>query len=144
MGRAFEAAPPQVTLAYLRNHHVLPDDLHAVPVALNGRFLGVVTRADMQRVRQEEWGATRIVRLMSRAERLPTMQPGGPPRGGCKCWKMPGLVGLAGGVGGPGQREALAANPPVVETRCLCAKPVRARSPWPQRRMTTGAWPSAP
>ncbi|MBF6612512.1 MAG: site-2 protease family protein [Chloroflexi bacterium] len=78
MGPTPEPAPPQVTLTYLLNHHVLPNNLRAVPVAHDGRFLGFVTLSDMQKVPQEEWGATRVVQVMAPAEGLPTAQPGEP------------------------------------------------------------------
>ena len=75
MGPAPEPVPPQVTLTYLLNHHVLPGNLRAVPVSHDGRFLGFVTLADMQKVPHEEWGAVRVAEVMSAAERLPTAQP---------------------------------------------------------------------
>lgn len=78
MGPAPEPVPPQVTLTYLLNRHVLPNNLRAVPVAHDGRFLGFVTLADMQKTPQEEWGATRVTQVMPPAEGLPTAQPGDP------------------------------------------------------------------
>jgi CBS domain-containing protein len=68
-----ETAPPGITVAELIEQHVLPHNMRAVPVADNGRLVGVVTLGDIMRVPAAERAKVTVAEVMGGAAGLHTI-----------------------------------------------------------------------
>jgi Zn-dependent protease/CBS domain-containing protein len=71
-----ETAQPGITVAELIEQHVLPHNMRAVPVADNGRLVGVVTLGDIMRVPAAERGRVSVAEVMGGAQGLHTVAAG--------------------------------------------------------------------
>lgn len=74
------AATPDTPVDELIERHILPGARRAVPIALDGRLVGLVTLADVRRVPPEARAATRTADVMVGADRLVTVSSGTPLR----------------------------------------------------------------
>jgi CBS domain-containing protein len=68
-------APPHITIAQLLTQYLLAYNLRAVPVAQDGRLVGIVTLGDIQDVPQHEWGMVTVEQKMTGGDRLRTLRP---------------------------------------------------------------------
>ncbi len=68
-------APPHITIAQLLTQYLLAYNLRAVPVALDGRLVGIITLGDIQDVPQHEWGMVTVEQKMTGGDRLRTLRP---------------------------------------------------------------------
>lgn len=76
MSQEFRAVHPGTPLSELVYTHVLPHNARAIAV-VDGRHLnGLVTIADLQKVEQSAWPATRVDEVMTPASALPVVSPG--------------------------------------------------------------------
>ena len=54
---------------------MLPRNLRAIPVVDNGRFVGLVTIADLRKVEQDQWPTTPVDAVMTSASAVPSVGP---------------------------------------------------------------------
>jgi Zn-dependent protease/predicted transcriptional regulator len=79
VGQVMEPAPlvaaPHMTIAQLLTQFILPYNLRAVPVAADGRLIGIVTLGDIKDVPQDQWGTVTVEQEMTGGEKLRTVRP---------------------------------------------------------------------
>lgn len=79
VGQVMEPAPPvaapHMTIAQLLTQFILSYNLRAVPVAEDGRLVGIVTLGDIKDVPQEEWGMVTVGQKMTGGDQLRTVRP---------------------------------------------------------------------
>jgi CBS domain-containing protein len=79
VGQVMEPAPlvaaPHMTIAQLLTQFILPYNLRAVPVAADGRLVGIVTLGDIKDVPQDQWGMVTVGQRMTGGEKLRTVRP---------------------------------------------------------------------
>lgn len=79
VGQVMEPAPPisapDMTLAQLLTQYILPHNLRAVPVAQDGKLVGIVTLGDIKDVPQEQWGTVTVGQVMTGADKLNVVRP---------------------------------------------------------------------
>lgn len=79
VGQVMEPAPllaaPHMTIAQLLTQYILPYNLRAVPVAENGRLVGIVTLGDIKDVQQDQWGTVTVGQQMTGGDKLRTVRP---------------------------------------------------------------------
>jgi Zn-dependent protease/predicted transcriptional regulator len=79
VGQVMEPAPlvaaPHMTVAQLLTQFILPYNLRAVPVAADGRLVGIVTLGDIKDVPQDQWGTVTVEQEMTGGEKLRTVRP---------------------------------------------------------------------
>lgn len=66
---------PDTTVSDLIERHLLPGNRRAMPVARDGRLLGMVTIGDLSDVPSEERGRTQVERVMGGRDDLVTVSP---------------------------------------------------------------------
>ena len=71
----FVTVPPRTTVGALVRDYVLPHNLRAIPVVEGGRFVGLVTIADVRKVEQGQWPVTAVDSLMTAASDVPAVAP---------------------------------------------------------------------
>ena len=71
----YVAVPPGTRIATLVRDHVLPHNLRAIPIVVEGRFVGLVTIADLRKVEQDQWATTPVEAVMTPASDLPSVAP---------------------------------------------------------------------
>jgi Zn-dependent protease/CBS domain-containing protein len=69
------SVPRGTSIATLVRDHVLPRNLRAIPIVDDGRFIGLVTIADLRKVEQDQWPATPVEAVMTPAADLPAVAP---------------------------------------------------------------------
>lgn len=74
----FATVPPDLPVAAFAEGQLMEADQQAFPVTEQGRFLGVVTPADVRRVPRTDWGATKVREIMIAATDLPVATPDEP------------------------------------------------------------------
>src|SRR5207245_8642217 len=74
------AVTPDMTVAQLIDHYMLPGAHTAVPVVDGDRPLGIVTLSNVQHVPSEERAITRVAQIMDGRDRLVTVTPWTPLR----------------------------------------------------------------
>jgi Zn-dependent protease/CBS domain-containing protein len=79
VGQVMEPPPPvsapQMTIAHLLTQFILPYNLRAVPVAQDGRLLGIVTLGDIKDVPQDQWGTVTVGDVMTGLDKLSIVSP---------------------------------------------------------------------
>ncbi|HET6314323.1 MAG TPA: site-2 protease family protein, partial [Chloroflexia bacterium] len=79
VAQVMEQTPPVVaptyTIAHLLSQYILPRNLRVVPVAYDGRLVGIVTLSDIKDIPQEEWGTGPAADVMPGGERLRVAHP---------------------------------------------------------------------
>lgn len=69
VGQVMEQSPPIVaptyTVAHLLSQYFLPRNLRALPVADNGRLVGIVTLTDIKDIPQDQWGVVTAGQVMT-------------------------------------------------------------------------------
>jgi Zn-dependent protease/CBS domain-containing protein len=70
------SAPPGLSVQELLDEYVLSDSRRAVPVADNGRLVGIVTLGDLQRVPASRRRQTTVAEIMGGRDGLVTTTPG--------------------------------------------------------------------
>jgi Zn-dependent protease/CBS domain-containing protein len=79
VGQVMEPPPPVVapdmTLAQALTQYILPYNLRAVPVAQDGRPIGIITLGDIKDLPQEQWGAATVGQVMTGPEKLRVTTP---------------------------------------------------------------------
>ncbi len=75
MSRAFPTVPGWHTLTQVVTETLLTENTRFAAVEQNGRFVGLVTLADLMRVPQEQWGTVRVEQVMVPRQRLSTARP---------------------------------------------------------------------
>jgi Zn-dependent protease/CBS domain-containing protein len=75
VNRAFQPAPPDVTLSQLVNDYILPYSQRCVPIIVSDDLLGLVSMSDLKRVPTEEWQTTSAFRAMTPREKLHVVAP---------------------------------------------------------------------
>jgi Zn-dependent protease/predicted transcriptional regulator len=71
----YVAVPPGTRVATLVRDHVLPHNLRAIPIVDDGRFVGLVTIADLRKVEQDQWPTTAVESVMTPASELASVAP---------------------------------------------------------------------
>jgi len=71
----YVAVPPGTRVATLVRDHVLPRNLRAIPIVDDGRFVGLVTIADLRKVEQDQWPTTAVEAVMTPASELASVAP---------------------------------------------------------------------
>jgi len=71
----YVSVPPGTRVATLVRDHVLPHNLRAVPIVDDGRFVGLVTIADLRKVEQDQWPTTAVEAVMTPASELASVAP---------------------------------------------------------------------
>src|SRR5258706_526155 len=71
----YVAVPPGTRVATLVRDHVLPRNLRAIPIVDDGRFVGLVTIADLRKVEQDQWPTTAVEVVMTPASELASVAP---------------------------------------------------------------------
>ena len=71
----YVAVPPGTRVATLVRDHVLPRNLRAIPIVDDGRFVGLVTIADLRKVEQDQWPTTPVEAVMTPASELVSVAP---------------------------------------------------------------------
>ncbi|MEO6351038.1 MAG: site-2 protease family protein [Candidatus Limnocylindrales bacterium] len=66
--------PPEMTVGELIDRYILPANRRAVPVAQDGKLIGIVTISDIANVPPESRGATAVGQVMGGTEKLHTVQ----------------------------------------------------------------------
>jgi len=74
----FVAVPRGTYIGSLVRDYVLPRNLRAIPVVDAGRFVGLVTIADLRKVEQEAWPTTLVDAVMAPASEVPSVGPDEP------------------------------------------------------------------
>jgi Zn-dependent protease/CBS domain-containing protein len=74
------AVPAELTVAELIEGYVLPRNRRAIPVAHDGRLVGMVTVSDIQKVPPEERGRVMVGQVMGGREKLVTVSATSPVR----------------------------------------------------------------
>ncbi|HEX6608993.1 MAG TPA: CBS domain-containing protein, partial [Chloroflexia bacterium] len=78
-GQVMEPAPPvaapHMTIAQLLTQFILPYNARAVPVADDGRLVGIVTLGDIKDVPQDEWGMVTVGQRMTGPDKLKVVRP---------------------------------------------------------------------
>jgi Zn-dependent protease/CBS domain-containing protein len=69
------SVPRGTSIATLVRDHVLPRNLRAIPIVDDGRFIGLVTIADLRKVEQDQWPVTAVEAVMTPAADLPSVAP---------------------------------------------------------------------
>jgi CBS domain-containing protein len=64
-----------MTIAQLLTQFILPYNARAVPVAEDGRLVGIVTLGDIKDVAQEEWGMVTVGQRMTGPDKLKVVHP---------------------------------------------------------------------
>jgi Zn-dependent protease len=75
MRRDTPAVPPDLSLAALVHDSFIPSDERALPVARDGKLLGLVCLSDVRRVPREAWLSTRVDQVMRPADVLAVATP---------------------------------------------------------------------
>ncbi len=75
MTTEYVAVPPSTSVGTLVRDYVLPRNLRAIPVVDNGRFVGLVTIADLRKVEQDQWPMTPVEAVMTPVSALPSVSP---------------------------------------------------------------------
>lgn len=75
VSRAYEPAPPDISLAELVSDYMLRRSQRSVPIVVAGDLLGLVTMDDLRRVPQDQWATTSAFRAMTPREKLYTVSP---------------------------------------------------------------------
>ena len=78
MSTALHAATPAMVIGTVVRDLVLPFDLRAVPVVVQGSLVGLVFTADLRNVAQEQWPVTPVSQVMHGVEGLPSLSPRDP------------------------------------------------------------------
>ena len=68
-------APPDVSLAQLVSDFILGRAQRCVPIVVADNLLGIVTMSDLQKIPNDQWGATSAFRAMTPREKLYTVSP---------------------------------------------------------------------
>jgi len=71
----FVVVPSGTLIGTLVRDYVLPRNLRAIPVVDNGRFVGLVTIADLRKVEQDQWPTTPVDAVMTSASAVPSVGP---------------------------------------------------------------------
>jgi len=71
----FVVVPSGTLIGTLVRDYVLPRNLRAIPVVDNGRFVGLVTIADLRKVEQDQWPTTPVDAVMTAASAVPSVGP---------------------------------------------------------------------
>ncbi|HYR94992.1 MAG TPA: site-2 protease family protein [Methylomirabilota bacterium] len=71
----YVSVPRGTSIATLVRDFVLPRNLRAIPIVDGGRFVGLVTIADLRKVEQDQWPATPVEAVMTPAADLPAVSP---------------------------------------------------------------------
>jgi Zn-dependent protease len=71
----YVTVPRGTSVGTLVRDHVLPRNLRAIPIVDGGRFVGLVTIADLRKVEQDEWPTTPVEAVMTPASELPSVAP---------------------------------------------------------------------
>ncbi len=75
MTTEFQVAPAGVTIGTLIRDVLLPHNLRAIAVTAASRLVGLVTIADLRKVDQEQWSATRVEEVMTPAPEVASVTP---------------------------------------------------------------------
>jgi Zn-dependent protease/predicted transcriptional regulator len=75
MTTEYVSVPKSTSVGTLIRDYVLPRNLRAIPVVDNGRFVGLVTIADLRKVEQDQWPMTPVEAVMTPASALPSVSP---------------------------------------------------------------------
>ncbi|MDQ3928493.1 MAG: site-2 protease family protein [Chloroflexota bacterium] len=79
VGQVMEQSPPVVaptyTIAHLLSQYILPRNLRVLPVALDGRLVGIVTLSDLEKIPQDQWGTVTAADVMTGGDRLRVARP---------------------------------------------------------------------
>lgn len=80
VAQVMEQSPPVVaptyTIAHLLSQYILPRNLRALPVADNGRLVGIVTLSDIHDIPQDQWGTVTAGQVMTGGDQLRYAHPG--------------------------------------------------------------------
>ena len=71
----FQSVPRGISIGQLVREVMLPHNVRVVPVVDSGRFAGLVTIGDLQKVEQDQWPVTAVDAVMTSAADLPTVTP---------------------------------------------------------------------
>lgn len=74
----FRSVPAGTSIGQLIRDVVLPHNLQAIPVVQGERLAGLVTIADLRKVEQDQWPATRVDTVMTPVSELATVSPDEP------------------------------------------------------------------
>jgi Zn-dependent protease/predicted transcriptional regulator len=79
VAQVMEQSPPVVapsyTIAHLLSQFILPRNLRVLPVAYDGRLVGIVTLSDIKDIPQEEWGTVTVGDVMTGGDQLRVARP---------------------------------------------------------------------
>ncbi len=79
VAQVMEQSPPVVaptyTIAHLLSQYILPRNLRVLPVALDGRLVGIVTLSDIKDIPQDQWGMVTVSDVMTGGDQLRVARP---------------------------------------------------------------------
>ncbi|MDQ3930236.1 MAG: site-2 protease family protein [Chloroflexota bacterium] len=79
VAQVMEQSPPVVaptyTVAHLLSLYILPWNLRVLPVAQDGKLVGIVTLSDIQDIQQDQWGIVTVGDVMTGGEKLQVTHP---------------------------------------------------------------------
>lgn len=79
VAQVMEASPavvaPTYTIAHLLSQFILPRNLRVLPVANEGRLVGIVTLSDIKDIPQDQWGMVTASQVMTGGSELQVIHP---------------------------------------------------------------------